>query len=132
MVLGSLRRCCPYRCKVWMSHGFLSSHAFLSWDISTSVRTQYYWVAYLVIISEQLVQKVDCIITHKPLVLRVDKAVPVLSWESSEDIVILSIELYIVPVEVFKKVIRTQHFRDFDELIRVAIAVKEGLLAEDH
>ena len=115
-----------------MRHGFLGGQSFLEFYVSPSTNIQHHQGAYLVIVSKQLVQKVDGIITHKALVLRIDEAVPVLSWETSQNIVVLSIKLDIVPVKVLKQIIRAKHFCNLAELIRVAVAVEKGLLSEEH
>lgn len=69
------------------------------------------------VISEQLIQEIDSLITNKSLVLGVDEAVPVLFGESSENIVILCIKLDLVLVEVVEEVFRTEDLSDLDQLI---------------
>jgi hypothetical protein len=58
----------------------------------------------LVVISQELIQKINSFVTDKSLILRIDEAVPVFLGESSENIVILSIELNFILVEVVKKI----------------------------
>lgn len=84
------------------------------------------------VVSQQLVQEVNGLVAHKPLILGVDKTVPGLLLEPAEDVVILRVELYFVLVQVVKQIVRAKHLGDLDELVRVAVAVEEGLLAEDH
>lgn len=87
---------------------------------------------YLVVVSQQLVEEVDGFIRDKTLVLRCDEAVPRLLLEPTEDIVVLSVEFDLVLVEVIKQLVRAKDLSNLDELIRVAVAVKERLFAEDH
>lgn len=57
---------------------------------------------------------------------------PRLLLETTQYIVILGIELNLVLVEVVEKVVGSQDLGDLDQLIRIALAVEERLLAEDH
>lgn len=84
------------------------------------------------IVAQQLVKEVDSLIAHEALVLGVDKAVPGLPLEAAEDVVILGVELYLVLVEVIKQLIGAKDLSDLDQLVGVAAAMEEGLLAEDH
>ncbi len=84
------------------------------------------------VISQQLIQKVNRISTDKPLILRVHEALPALLGKSAEDVVILRVQLDVVLVQIIKQVLRAEHLCDLDELVRVGVAVEEGLLAEDH
>lgn len=84
------------------------------------------------IIAEQLVQKVDGLRTDESLILRIDEGVPILPRKSPQDVIILRIEFDIVTIEIFKQVICAQHFRDLNQLVRIAVAMEEGLFAEDH
>ena len=88
--------------------------------------------AYLVIVSQKLVQKVNGFVGHKSLVLGVDEAVPRLLGEAAQDVVVLRVEFYLVLVEVVEEIVGAENLCNLDELIRVAGAVEEGLLAEDH
>ena len=84
------------------------------------------------IIPQQLVQEVDGFWTDESLILRIHKGMPVLPWKSPQDVIVLRIELNVVAIEVFEQVICAQDFRDFNKLVRVAVAVEEGFFAEDH
>jgi len=88
--------------------------------------------AHLVIVSQELIQEVDSLIADKSLVLRVDKTVPRLLLEASEDVIVLGIELYLVLVQVIEEIIGAKNLGNLDELVRVAVAVEEWLLPEDH
>lgn len=88
--------------------------------------------ALLVVVAQQLVEEVDGFVGDEPLVLRCDEAMPGLLLESTEDVVVLGVELYFVLVEVLEQLIGAEDLGDLNELIRVALAVEEGLLAEDH
>lgn len=52
----------------------------------------------LMIVSEQLVQEVDCFWTDESLILGGDEGVPVLPWESPQNVVILRIEFDIISI----------------------------------
>lgn len=88
--------------------------------------------ALLVVVAQQLVQKVDGFVGDEPLVLRRDEAVPGLLLETAENVVVLGVELNLVLVEVLKELVSAEHLGNLDELIGVALAMEEGLLAEDH
>ena len=88
--------------------------------------------SYRVVISQQLVQKVNGLVADKPLVLGIDKAVPRLLLEAAENVVVLRVQLNLVLVNVVKQVVGAQDLGNLDQLVRVALAVEEGLLAEDH
>lgn len=84
------------------------------------------------IVSEKLVQEIDRLVTNESLVLCADKAVPRLLLEATEDVIVLRVEFDLVLVEVIKQVVGTEDLGDLDKLVGVALAVEEGLLAEDH
>ena len=84
------------------------------------------------IIPQQLIQKINSIIANKPLILTIDKSMPALLWEPSQDIVILRIKLDIVLVQVVEQILRAQHFRNFDQLITIRIPMEERLFSENH
>ena len=88
--------------------------------------------AYLVVIAKQLIQEVDSVVADKPLIFGVDKTVPVLLGKSSEDIVVLCIELDLILVQVVEEILCTENFGDLDQLIGVAVSVEEWFFAEDH
>ena len=84
------------------------------------------------VVSQQLVKEVNGFVTNEALVLRVHKAVPGFLLESAEDVVVLGVELYLVLVQVVKKVVGAQNLGNLDQLVRVAVAMEKRLLAEDH
>lgn len=84
------------------------------------------------VVPQQLIQEVDRLITDKSLVLRVDETVPRLLLEATQDVVILRVELDLVLVEIVEQVVGAKNLGNLDELVGVAVAVEEGLLAEDH
>lgn len=84
------------------------------------------------VVSEELVQEVNGIVTDKALVISVDETMPVLLGESAQNVVVLSIELDIVLVKVVEQVFGTENLGDLDELVRIAVSVEERLFAEDH
>lgn len=59
------------------------------------------------IIAEKLVQKINSLVTHEPLVLRGYEAMPGLFLETAENVVVLWVELYFILVEVFEQVVGT-------------------------
>lgn len=87
---------------------------------------------YSMVISEQLVQKVDCLATDKFLVVCVDKRIPRFPGVATKDIVILRIQLDVVLVEIFKKFVSAENFRNLNELVEIATSVEEGFFAEYH
>lgn len=47
--------------------------------------------AYLMIISQQLIQKVDSIVANEPLVVGIDEGVPRFLWVTAEYVVVLGV-----------------------------------------
>ena len=84
------------------------------------------------IISQQPIQKADRIRADETLVFWVDETLPALFWESSEDIVVLCIQLDVITIEIFKKIIRPKDFGDLDQLVRIAVTMEKRLLPENH
>ena len=84
------------------------------------------------VISQQSIQEVQHLVADKSLVVRVHETLPALLGKSPEDVVVLLIQLDFVFVEVVKQVFCTQHLRNLDELVRIAVAVEEWLFAEDN
>ena len=106
----------------------------------------------LVIVAQQPVQQVDCLVGDVPLILRGSEARPRLlrvaevarQYFSSgklrevdkrcslaEELIILRIERDIVLVYVLIQSLSAQHFGDLHELIIVIVSVEEWLLTED-
>jgi hypothetical protein len=84
------------------------------------------------VVTQQLVEEVDGFVRDEPLVFGCNKAVPRLLLEATQDIVILSVKLDLVLVEVVKQVVSSEDLGNLDKLIRVAVAVEERFLPEDH
>lgn len=84
------------------------------------------------VISQQLIQEIDSLVGDKSRVLGVHETVPVLLWESAEDIVVLGIQLNLILVKVVKQVFCAKNFGNLDQLIRVAVSMEEGFFSEDH
>lgn len=57
---------------------------------------------------------------------------PGLFLEAAQDVIVLGVQLDLVLIKVVKQIISAEDLCDLDQLIRVAVAVEEGLLAEDH
>jgi hypothetical protein len=74
---------------------------------------------YLVVVSQKLVKEVNGLVAHEALVVRIDKAVPGFLLEAAKNVVVLSVELYLVLVQVVEQVVSTENLGDLDELIRV-------------
>ena len=72
---------------------------------------------YLMIIAQQLVEKVDGVIADKALVFRVDEAVPILLREPPKDIIILCIKFDVIFVKILEQIVSAQNLSNFDELI---------------
>lgn len=88
--------------------------------------------SYLMVVAEELIKEINGVIADEPLILSIDEAVPALLGEAAENIVILSVELNVIFVEVVEEVFSTQDLGNLDQLVRVAVSMEEGLLAEDH
>jgi hypothetical protein len=84
------------------------------------------------IISQQLIEKVQSMLAHESLIIRIDETLPRLLGKSAKDVVVLCVQLNIVSIQVLEQVVSPEHFRNLDQLIRIRIAVKEGLFPEDH
>jgi hypothetical protein len=89
-------------------------------------------MTYGMVITKQLIKEVNSLITDKALVLGRDERVPRLAREAREDIIILRVQLNVVLVQIFKELLSSQNLGNLDQLVRVAVAMEEGLLAEDH
>lgn len=84
------------------------------------------------VVAQQLVKEINSLVADKTLVVGVDKAVPGLLLEPTQDIVVLSIQLYLVLVQVVEQLVRAENLGNLYKLVRVRIAVEKRLLAEDH
>lgn len=84
------------------------------------------------IVTQQLVEEINGLITDKPLIIGIHEAMPGLFLEAAENIVVLSVELNLILVQVVEQVIGTQYLSYLDQLVAVGIAMEEGLFAEDH
>ena len=84
------------------------------------------------IIPQQLIQEVYCLAAHEPLILRVDEGMPALPREPPQNIIILLIQLDIVLVQIIKQLLRTEHLRNLNQLIRITIPMEERFLPKDH
>lgn len=84
------------------------------------------------IITQELVQEVNSFVGHKPLVLGIDKAVPRLPLESAKNVVVLGVQLDIVLVKIVEELVGSEDLGDLHQLVGIALAMEERLLAEDH
>src|SRR6266480_4816860 len=116
--------------EVRVGHGFFGSEAFLKSKSANAAGEKR--ETYHMVVSQKLVQEVNGIIAHKTLVFGVDEAMPTLLRKAAENVVILRVELDIISVQVVKEIFCAQHFCNLDELVRVAVAMEEGLFAEYH
>ncbi len=107
-----------------VKRSYANRSAWLSFHVTLST--------YLMIISKQFIQKIDSLAADKSLIFGINETMPTLLLESTEDIVVLGIQLDLVLVQVVKQVFGTQDLRNFDKLIRVAVAMEEGLFSENH
>lgn len=73
--------------------------------------------SYLVIVTQQLVQKVDSLIAHEPCVILIDETMPALLRKPPEDIIVLSIQFNVVLVEIIEQIFCTEDLGNFDKLI---------------
>lgn len=83
------------------------------------------------VISQQSVQKVQHLLADESLVVRIHETLPAFLREPPEDVVVLLIQLNLILVEIVEQVLRAKHLCNLDELVRIAVAVEEGLFAED-
>lgn len=84
------------------------------------------------VIAQELVQEINGLLADEPLVFSVDEAMPGLAGEAREDFIVLRIQLDLVLVQVLKQLLGTKDLGNLDQLVGVAVAVEEGLFAEDH
>lgn len=84
------------------------------------------------IITKQLIKKIDGLITDKPLIVRIYELLPGPLGVSTENIIILSIKLNVVLIKVVEEIIGTQNLCDLHKLIRIAVAMEEGFFPKDH
>lgn len=89
-------------------------------------------VTYGMIIAQELIEEVDGLVADETLVFSGDKRVPGFPGETREDLVVLRVKLNVVLVQVLKELLGSKNLGDLHQLVRVAVAVEEGLLAEDH
>jgi len=87
---------------------------------------------YLMIIPQQLIQKINRIIADKALILPIDERMPILLGEPPQNIIILRVELDIILIQIIEQVLRAQHLRNLHQLITITVPVEERLLAKDH
>lgn len=84
------------------------------------------------VISKQFVKEVECFRADKALVLCIDECVPWFLRVPRQEIVILRVQLDIVLVQVFEKLIGTKNLGDFDKLVGVAVSMEKRLFPENH
>ena len=104
----------------------------------------------LVVITEELVQKVNGLVGDIPLVLRRNEPCPrplsvavygrpsvarraeeVKKDQLSEEVVILSVEGYVILFEVLIESLRTQNLRDLYQLVIIIVPMEEWFFTED-
>lgn len=69
---------------------------------------------HLMVITKKFIQEVNRLVGDKSLVLGIDKAMPVLLWESSQDVIVLCIELNLIFIKIIEKVFGAQYFSNLD------------------
>ena len=84
------------------------------------------------IVSQQLIQKVNGFRADEALIVGVDKALPALPGESAQNVVVLCVELNVVFVKVLKQLVGTEDLRNLHQLVGVALAMEERLFSKDH
>jgi len=85
----------------------------------------------LVIVAQQLVEKVDGFRDSEVLVLGRHEALPGLLAVRAEQVHKVRVEHQAVLVEVGVEISRAEHLGDLDQLVLVVVAMEEWLLAED-
>lgn len=120
--------------EVLMTHSFFGSQTFLQNHVSKSNSSNHTISAptYLMIIPQQLIQKINSIIANEPLILLIDKRMPILLREPPQNIIVLRVQLDIVLVQIIEQILRPQHLGNLDQLIAIAIPMEERLFPEYH
>lgn len=72
---------------------------------------------YLVVVTQQLVEEIDSLITDESLIVGVDKAVPGLLLEAAQNVIVLCIQFDLILVQVVKQIIGAEDLRNLDELV---------------
>lgn len=84
------------------------------------------------VVDEHLRQEVEGVLAAEGLILGFDELVPGLHWHFSEHLDELLIELEVILLHIFVKVVGSKNLGDLHELVSVAIPHEEGLFLEDH
>lgn len=101
--------------------------------VSTRWKKNTRWKAtYGVVVAQKLVKEIDSLITDEALILGGDERAPRLAGEAREDLIVLRVEFDIVLVQVLEELLGTENLSNLYQLVRIAVAVEERLLAEDH
>jgi hypothetical protein len=87
--------------------------------------------ALLVIIAKQLVQEINGRVRDEALVLWRHKFAPWLTGISSENLIVVNIQLQIVLLQVSKQLVGTENTSNLDKLIVVIVSMEEWLLTEN-
>ena len=88
--------------------------------------------AYLMVVSQQFVQKVNRLVTDEALVFVIDEAMPTFLRESAQDIIVLGIKVDLILVQILKEVFSPENFGNLHQLVRIAVTVEERLFPEYH
>lgn len=120
--------------EVRMGHSFFCGQSLLYCCLWSACRLKIVdkHISYLVVISQKLVQKVQRIVADESLVFRIDKMVPVLLRETSQNIIVLGVELNIILVKIIEQLLGPQDLGNLDELIRVGVSMEEWFFPENH
>ena len=127
--------CCPDWTEIRMGHCFLGGQSVLDTRSALSrgfAHGKLTKISYLVIVPQQLVQKIYGIVAYESLIFCIDETVPILLWKSPKYVIVLGIKVDIILIQVLEQVVRAKHFRNFDQLIRIAIAMEEGFFSKNH
>ena len=84
------------------------------------------------IIPQQLIQKIHRIITHKPLIIRIDESMPRALRKPAQNIIVLRIQLNIVLIEIIEQILGPQNPCDLNQLVRITVPVEKRLFPENH
>ena len=112
--------CCPDWTEIRMGHCFLGGQSVLDTLLALSRRIAHgklMKMSYLVIVPQQLVQKLYRIAAYESLIFCIDETVPTLLWESPQYVIVLGIQVDIILIQVLEQVVRAKHFRNLDQLI---------------
>mmetsp|Transcript_12226 Transcript_12226/g.22110 ORF Transcript_12226/g.22110 Transcript_12226/m.22110 type:complete len:371 (+) Transcript_12226:309-1421(+) len=86
----------------------------------------------LVIVPQQLRNKVDRLLRHQMLVFVRNKLLPGFFRMPPQNPIEMGVQFQVIGIQVMEQFLRPKNLGNFDQLIVVIMSVKEGLLPENH